>query len=776
MSVIAGFGADETVGVSDEFLIGLRFEDGSATDVALSGAPGSLPYMIDQPYMAFMEIKGVKGSTKDMPHPGWVAEVVASVEAPEPSSIKAAQYIAATNPLRRGVRMEPTSVLISYVQKIEEALTQAGIKWDMYPWMTMWGTAPVKEVKESIGDSYVVGKPFVIGVGGGYVDPFATIEDVSAAEGSEEVTEPDTAETKESIPVDMSNKTQTELAEVPMSGSDEFSAWEGLIAVEGVPTGDGRLLHEGSLTWRELPLPIFMMTENPVGGSGHDGAVLVGRIDELERRGTEIWGVGVLDLGSEAGAEANRLLSNKMMRGVSADIDSVEWAVEADSDPLEQMLGGGGSQQIAKGRVMGATLTAFPALAECEVWLADDAPSYGKARSGKAALAEGAEGEDEAMNEAVDESARIVEDDPTCDGFAVVVSGEVVGCFDTIEDAEAAVVAAVETDEPITEGDESAAESDEPVVVASAAFPTRLIWHTPLNDDGALVASAAGGEFPVKPPASWFANPEFDGPAPISVSPEGQIRGHVAVFGSCHIGFPGKCIDVPRSSLGYRGFLRGSTLTAEGIEVRTGPVIADTVHPDLKMSASDAQAFYAYSGCALADVTIGEDRHGIWVAGAMRHDKNDGDARLLRGSDISPDWRTVNGKPREVCALLVVNSSGFKSLVASAGDSDAGDFVMPGRNAAYVADGEVQALVASAQITKQSLLDETIDEVATLRVEFDSLRSQLRPTLANQARLRAQQLAEANQSHPAAKSGSVDELASARKRLARAKAARIANK
>jgi len=51
-------------------------------------------------------------------------------------------------------------------------------------------------------------------------------------------------------------------------------AWEGVLVVEGSPTGDGRQFSEGALTWAELPLPLKWQERE---ADGHDGAVIVGR-------------------------------------------------------------------------------------------------------------------------------------------------------------------------------------------------------------------------------------------------------------------------------------------------------------------------------------------------------------------------------------------------------------------------------------------------------------------------------------------------------------------
>ncbi len=726
-------------GTIEPFLVGLRLEDTSAVELAGDG----LPYMVpDKPYLAVFEIQGIKGSSSKMPHPLDVAQTLAGVTI---GSVKATatQSLTASNPVRRALLMEPTRELIDVAEQIREVLETAtgpsfpkGLKWDYYPLAMMLGTTPIGKVKAKRGETFSFGEPVLIGAHGGYVDPYTEMADEPGAPEAAEAaaTEEtsmyeigthsecdgvaivttdgadlvdcftDEAEAQAALDAMMASA-EAEPAEMAVTLPDvseldlnETAPWEGILAVEGTETGDGRYLMEESLTWRQLPLPLMLMTENPVGGDGHDGAKLAGRIDEMWREGTEIWGRGVIDLGSPAGAEAHRLLGKQMLRGVSADIDKVEWDLEADGDPLAEALGIVQSNRVAKGRVMGATLCVFPALEECSVWLTDEGGTM----------------------------------------------------------------------------------HSTPEALAASGGTMRhgwITWYTPLDEVGAAIVASAGN-YPAKPPKAWFHDPKLTEPTPPTVTPEGEFYCHVAEWGALHIGM-GRPTPVPKSHTNYSAFRTGTVETAEGTMVRTGPVVMDTVHPDLAMKASDAQAFYAHTGSAIADVAIGEDEFGIWVHGAIRPGTTDEQIRVLRASDLSPDWRTVNGKPRECCALLVVNNSGFKplgALAASAGGAEIHEFVMPGRTAARIGDdGEVMALVASAHIARRSLLNDMISELSEMRSQFDRLRTQLSPILKEQARAQVTQLASRDR-HPSAPEGRTDELAAARKRLARAQARRLSNR
>lgn len=98
--------------------------------------------------------------------------------------------------------------------------------------------------------------------------------------------------------------------------------WSGVIAREGVQTGDGRVIADGALYWEGLPLPLVW---SPTGG-GHVDTVPVGTVDVIERRdGGEIWAEGGIDDEGGHGAEAVRLMGEGLLRGVSIEPD--DWQV-----------------------------------------------------------------------------------------------------------------------------------------------------------------------------------------------------------------------------------------------------------------------------------------------------------------------------------------------------------------------------------------------------------------------------------------------------------------
>ncbi|UQS95156.1 capsid maturation protease [Pseudanabaena phage Pam4] len=147
----------------------------------------------------------------------------------------------------------------------------------------------------------------------------------------------------------------------------------GIAAPEEVRTGDGREFALGSLTWRDLPLPLMYQDATAVG---HDGAVRVGRLDTLER--TDEGGVtlirytGTWDT-SPTAIEARRQVENRIVRGVSVDCDEVTVEfVGSDGTVLDPMVDdypedGVVVERATAARISGLTICSIPAFAQAYI-------------------------------------------------------------------------------------------------------------------------------------------------------------------------------------------------------------------------------------------------------------------------------------------------------------------------------------------------------------------------------------------------------------------------
>lgn len=410
--------------------------------------------------------------------------------------------------------------------------------------------------------------------------------------------------------------------------------WSGVIGVEGELTGDGRFIEASALRWEDLPIPLRYAA---VDMGGHDGAEVVGRILTITR-GSDglINATGDFDMDSPVGAEAARHVDKGLTQGISMDLDTVSFEVRVAKELLE---GDGGffgpmfaveddetatePEVDSEGRV-----TVMEIKADDEVMVTTDARVRASTLVAIPAFAR----------------AKIALDAPLPAEGASATTG-------LMPDGE--TPCSCDEDSPDFDADcECEAPADAPPPPAA-------------NAAGVLVAGAG----PVQPPAGWFSDPHLTGPSPLTITPEGRLYGHLAVWGTCHIAFTGQCVEPPHSPSAYAYFRTGSVLTSEGAEVATGAITLDTLHAGGALSAARAISHYEHTGRGVADVTAGEDAYGIWVAGALRPNVTEEQVRALRASPLSGDWRRLGGS-LEMVAALAVNVPGFpiprpKGLVAS---------------------------------------------------------------------------------------------------------------
>lgn len=422
--------------------------------------------------------------------------------------------------------------------------------------------------------------------------------------------------------------------------------WEGPIGFEGEITGDGRIIEPNALRWAEdltaSPVPLrFVLSDM----GAHDGAVVVGHVTAIERRpGGVIWGEGDFDLGSEHGVEAHRQVKEGLTTGVSMDLDEVAFEVRVAKDALD---------------------TLRPPVPD------DD---------------DGGLGEDTEVVVEEDEFGRVTVLDVDPDDEVMVTTGARI---------RAATLVAV----PAFAGSRIALADTESVPPAVGVDGESVDEDGETTDLDEVAASAA----PVRPPAAWFADPDLDEPTPLVVTDDGRVYGHLATWDTCHIAQPagpGTCVNPPRSASGYAYFRVGEVQTAEGTQVPVGHLTLDTRHAPPNASPSAALAHYDDTGTAVADVAAGEDRHGIWVAGALRPEVTPAQVRTLRASPLSGDWRRIGGT-LELVAALAVNVPGFP---------------VPRPNG-LVASGHLATLVAAGMLAPRRVIDPRLDPVHALSRE-----------------------------------------------------------
>lgn len=466
----------------------------------------------------------------------------------------------------------------------------------------------------------------------------------------------------------------------------------GVLVIEGTQTGDGRVIAEGALSWADLPLPLGWLQAEQHGDM-LSGATQVGTIDTIERNGNEIAWTGTLDDGQPDGAELARRLDEGVAAsghriGVSIDPDDYELeivAMEEQPDEVVLVSAAGDDDTPGEGevvmedssdaviqrfirlRIRGATACAIPAFDGAYMELADGAAEEPVEPVGE-------EGEAVAAGGVVRSGTTVLIGEHGRELFFPAGNG---------------YVAPFNTDSWTTI---DISTPTHPVVVAAV---------------------------PVAPPTEWFADPGLGELTPLTVDDDGRVYGHAAAWGACHIGRPDTCLTAPRSATGYAHFRTGSVVTADGSRVAAGQITLDTGHAPLAAGSRAAAAHYDDTGTAVADVAVGEDAFGIWVAGALRPDVDELRLRRLRASALSGDWRAIGGN-LELVGLLCVNVPGFG---------------IP-RTKALVASGEGQrSLVAAGVVAAHADCGcgETSDEVAELRARVAFLEELAAPLLASAA-------------------------------------------
>lgn len=372
-----------------------------------------------------------------------------------------------------------------------------------------------------------------------------------------------------------------------------------IAAVLDYETEDGRLIEPEGFTWHPPPLPLMYQDTNPMMG-GHEGAFLIGRIEEVAVDDRRVFTRGMLDLNVIARhADPDRFVEgirSQTARFVSIDLSDadVEYdvrSVDEDGWPVDVL------RRFSNAVMNGATVTPFPAIPDAVIWL---------------------DGETEPA-----EAGATLPDAP----------------------------------EP----------TDEPEVIEGDGMPMPIL--------------ASGGE--VLPPAEVFTEPTFAEPTGwqlIDVDGWRVVQGHIALWGTCHIGHDG-CVTAPTSQSDYAYFRTGATRVRcdctepdcdDVIEVATGLLTMGTGHADLRLDSAHALAHYDDTGTAVARVVAGEDAHGIWIKGPLLPHVTDEQADQVLASNPSGDWRRVAGA-LDLVAVLAVNVPGFPvprpqaRLVASAG-------------------------------------------------------------------------------------------------------------
>lgn len=498
----------------------------------------------------------------------------------------------------------------------------------------------------------------------------------------------------------------------------EAVPWFGVLAPEGKWSGDGRMFAEGGLTNRDLPLPL---TWQKTSASGHDGSTTVAKIERLMRVDGEMRASGTFLMSAEAD-EVIGLIAEFGRFGVSVDADSAV-AEEAEEGVV-----------FTSARIASASIVAIPAFAEAFVALGlapdgffpeeefrdvpqderDDLAEEGKAMPDgsypiancddlkNAIQAIGRAKDPEAVKRHIRKRANALDcgvELPESWASETIEAKRGKGWLTHPEDTKRlhdywtrpgeVGYAKIGWGTPgdfnrcrVLVGEKIAENSPEDMrflnnICAQWHHDALGIWPgehrasaEAVTDFGigesiSLVASAK------QAPHEWFSDPGLTEPTALTVTDEGQIFGHLAAWGTCHIGIKDTCVEAPRSATNYGYFLTGEVVTAKG-RVPVGQITIGGGHAGPSLSARRAVEHYDSTSTVVADVTCGEDEHGIWLAGQVRASATPDMVAALRASALSGDWRRIPAiNHLELVAALAVNVPGFPIPRVAAGIEDA---------------------------------------------------------------------------------------------------------
>lgn len=244
----------------------------------------------------------------------------------------------------------------------------------------------------------------------------------------------------------------------------------------------------------------------------------------------------------------------------------------------------------------------------------------------------------------------------------------------------------------------------------------------------ALVQKAlvsAGG--PLFPPQEWYEDPKLDRPTPITVTADGQVKGHIARWDSSHIGLP-PGTKPPRSNLDYAYFKTGVLTTDAQKDVHVGQLTLAGGHAPISASAERAVEHYDDTASAVADITVGEDEFGIWVNGGLRPSVTDEQVRALRASAPSGDWRPINNS-LELVAICQVNTPGFPVARAMVASGEITALVAAGASDMYALQQEYAVMAELDRVNAR--LDEQATIIAALKGHDNGKENPVKPTGSN---------------------------------------------
>lgn len=439
------------------------------------------------------------------------------------------------------------------------------------------------------------------------------------------------------------------------------------LAVEGMETADGRYIEPGALEVRTPPLSLFAQTMN-TGQGGHSGAEVSGNLTEAWKipgtefisrqtgeplpEGTFVWqGRGEVDTNTTGG----KLFWKKYLRGNSVDLSEVDAYDDIQFDEEQEHH----RVVVTKGFISATTLCAIPAFPDAYGEIEGEEGGYSAAMAARELEL------DEKYPKTIEGLQAFLRDrgiQPVVASVSIPELGD--ACSPCLAEGELgtlppALRKKAEEKKAAAKGSD---DDEDPEDDGKPDFLKKKIK--------ARTASGAG-----YPTIDVFSDPGFTEPTPLTIEGD-RIFGHIATWGTCHIGITKRCTPPPKSKSDYAYFNVGARRVRDHDgEVRTvgvGHLTMNTGHASLAASMSETLAHYDNTGTCAADVAAGEDAHGIWINGLISPELSERDRERLAAAPPSGDWRARDGA-LELCAVLAVNVPGYpvpRARVAAAAPNE----------------------------------------------------------------------------------------------------------
>lgn len=273
------------------------------------------------------------------------------------------------------------------------------------------------------------------------------------------------------------------------------------------------------------------------------------------------------------------------------------------------------------------------------------------------------------------------------------------------------------------------------------SFKTEPISRAQINataeeERQAVLVACAGSS---APPAAFFTDPQMTEPQRwVTVTPQGRVFTHVAIFDECHIGFQNVCYSVDDIIAGGFDYATpGHVITREGTKVATGPLNVVGGHADIGLEWAEALKYYDKPEWAVADVCYGVDNFGVWASGALRPTATPEQIHILRASGVSLDAREIGGQLRLLgaCSVNVPGLPKLRARILASGEPEdtprittliaAGGRPLPDPSLTTEAPGTLSLAESEEIMSKIAVLESIVTEAGLLDRAFEQLEARI---------------------------------------------------